>query len=80
MTVILMTINSHPLGLAIRLRRVELGWDQRALAKAAKVSPRAVSQIETGAVDPRASTIHRLITALGGRVEVRYEKAQIQQI
>lgn len=41
----------------IRAARAMLGWKQTDLAKAADISEMSVKKIETGAVDPRVSTI-----------------------
>ena len=52
-------------GRAIRLRRIELGMDQRALAERMGTTQARVSKIERGVQDLRLTTLGRLEEALG---------------
>ena len=52
-------------GRAIRLRRIELGMDQRALAERLGTTQARVSKIERGVQDLRLTTLGRLEEALG---------------
>lgn len=55
-------------GRAVRLRRVELGMDQRELAERLGTTQARVSKIERGTQDLRLSTLGRLEAALGIRL------------
>ena len=48
----------------LRRRRLELGLTQRELAEAAGVSQPLVARIETGSVDPRVSTLTKIVDVL----------------
>jgi predicted transcriptional regulator len=48
----------------IRQLREELGWTQD-LAKGARINQGDLSRIERGGIDPRWSTVNRIINALG---------------
>jgi transcriptional regulator with XRE-family HTH domain len=49
----------------IRQLREELGWTQEDLAKRARIDQGDLSRIERGGIDPRWSTVNRIINALG---------------
>jgi predicted transcriptional regulator len=49
----------------LKKARRESGLSQRALAKAAGVPQSTVGRIESGAIDPRAGTLQRLLEACG---------------
>jgi transcriptional regulator with XRE-family HTH domain len=52
------------LGRAITLLRVVRGWDQGALAKAARISPSAISEYERGRKIPELATLERILRAM----------------
>lgn len=54
-----------PLIVALKTRRRELAQSQRKVAAAIGVGHGHLSQIETGAVDPKLSTVRRLADHLG---------------
>jgi predicted transcriptional regulator len=54
-----------PLIVRLKARRRELGRSQRKVAAAIGVGHGHLSQIETGAVDPKLSTVRRLAEHLG---------------
>jgi predicted transcriptional regulator len=54
-----------PLVMRLRDRRVELGLSQRALSELIGVGHGHLSQIETGVVDPKLSTVRRMADSLG---------------
>jgi predicted transcriptional regulator len=54
----------------IRQLRSELGWTQEDLAKRARIDQAEVSRIETGGLDPRWSTVNKIINALGETFEL----------
>lgn len=47
----------------IRRARVAKGWSQSELAKRIKLTPQAVSFLESGGSDPRLSTLRRIAKA-----------------
>ena len=49
----------------IRQLREELGWTQEDLAKRAHIDQADLSRIERGRIDPRWSTVNRIVNALG---------------
>ena len=51
-------------GHGVRKRRVEAGFSQESLARAAKVHPTYISLIERGLRDPRLTSIAKLAKAL----------------
>lgn len=53
----------------LRNARRRSGWGQRRLAVAAGTSPATVSNYETGAKEPRAGTLERLLAAAGLELE-----------
>jgi transcriptional regulator with XRE-family HTH domain len=53
------------LGRAIRLRREELGLEQREVALDASIEPSWLSHIESGRQNPSWATIDRIARALG---------------
>lgn len=62
-----------PIGDELKRLRKEAGLTQRQLALLAGVSQSLIARIEKGSVDPRASTLRRILEALSrarGRVEV----------
>ena len=56
---------SFDLGTHIRQLREELGWTQEDLAKRANIDQGDLSRLERGGIDPRWSTVNRIINALG---------------
>src|SRR5471032_3190071 len=56
---------SFDLATHIRQLREELGWTQEDLAKRAHIDQADLSRIERGGIDPRWSTVNRIINALG---------------
>ncbi len=57
----------------IRLRRMVKKWTQQDLAKKAKITQAAVSQIEAGTKDPSLDTILAIAKALGIPVSKLFE-------
>jgi transcriptional regulator with XRE-family HTH domain len=53
------------LGKEIRKTRIDVGLNQKALADAAGLSQKYMSQIERDAADPRFSIVQRIARALG---------------
>ncbi len=51
-------------GHAVRKRRVEAGFSQESLARAAKVHPTYISLIERGLRDPRLTSVQKIARAL----------------
>lgn len=51
-------------GHALRRRRVEAGFSQESLARAAKVHPTYISLLERGLRDPRLSSVQKVARAL----------------
>ncbi len=49
----------------VRRARLDSGMTQRQLAHASGISQAAIARIETGRIDPRASTVERLLGAAG---------------
>ena len=45
--------------------RLQCGWSQAELARRAKTSQSYIGRLETGNVDPKLSTVHRIALALG---------------
>ncbi|MEM4700041.1 MAG: CBS domain-containing protein [Candidatus Nezhaarchaeales archaeon] len=61
-----------PIGKELKKLREEAGLTQRQLAQLAGVSQSLISRIERGTVDPRASTLRRIMNALAwARGEVK---------
>lgn len=54
-----------PVVVRLRERRVELELSQRALSELIGVGHGHLSRIETGAVDPKLSTLRRMADSLG---------------
>jgi transcriptional regulator with XRE-family HTH domain len=52
-------------GLAIRLIRQKLGWNQATLSEKSSVSRISISKIESGKVIPNTKTVIKLCHALG---------------
>lgn len=52
-------------GLTIAARRRDLGVTQEDLAAITGLSARAIGQIELGQTNPRLSSLHAVLTALG---------------
>lgn len=52
------------LGIRVRMHRVRYGWKQEDLAKQVQVSTQAISLIETGKTEPRATHVRLLADAL----------------
>lgn len=57
------------LGKEIRKARVDAGMNQKALADAAKLSQKYMSQIERDDADPRVSIVIRIARALGVTID-----------
>jgi predicted transcriptional regulator len=54
-----------PAAMDIRRARQARGWTQRTLAARAEVPQSTIGRIEAGLVDPRASTLDRVLRACG---------------
>ncbi len=64
--IILISMRQREIAEQIRVWREQRGLSQRALARAAGVSPVLATKIESGAIaDPRLSTLRKLAKALG---------------
>jgi predicted transcriptional regulator len=61
---------SFDLAAHIRQLREELGWTQEDLAKRAHIDQADLSRIERGGIDPRWSTVNKIINALGETFEL----------
>jgi transcriptional regulator with XRE-family HTH domain len=64
----LLTYPSYPDGMAITMRQIKagralLGWRQVDLAKRSGVALLTIQNIETNAVDPRTSTMNKILQA-----------------
>jgi transcriptional regulator with XRE-family HTH domain len=55
----------------LRSVRVRAGLNQRRLAELAGVPQSTVSRVESGAIDPRVSTLRRLLRSCGYELEAR---------
>lgn len=68
----------------VRQARQARGWTQRKLAIRAGVPQSTIGRIEAGLVDPRVSTLERILRAcgheLGFRVGQGVDRGQIQEI
>jgi predicted transcriptional regulator len=53
----------------VKQARRKAGFSQRALAAAARVPQSTVGRIEAGLIDPRASTLHKLLDACSHELE-----------
>jgi DNA-binding XRE family transcriptional regulator len=67
------------LGVEIRMRRLELGWTQRDLAKKAGVGSCHLSEIERGLRSPRATTIGKLEAALGASLYLEQSRKSVNK-
>lgn len=56
-------------GERVKRARRRRAWTQERLAREAGLVVRTLHRVETGAVEPRPSTVHKLAAALGVRVE-----------
>lgn len=65
----------HPLARTIRQLRRDRELSQEALANAAGIHPKHLSEIERGNKDPRATTVARLAEALGVSVGDLYGRS-----
>lgn len=63
----------YELGLAVRLRRDELGLTQAQLAQRAGLKQPAVARFESGGTMPTIPMLERLAAALGLRLSVQLE-------
>lgn len=54
----------------LRLARVKAGFSQRELARRASVPQSTIARIETGEIDPRNSTLDRLLAECGYSLEL----------
>jgi y4mF family transcriptional regulator len=63
-----------PLGQAIRIRRKELGVDQRTLSELSGVSVHTISDIESGKGNPTLSTVEDLLNVLGLELTLQARK------
>lgn len=61
------------LGSRIRKLRLECGWTLEALARSAGMSKGAVSQIESGRIDPTLQTLRRLASSLQAPIASLFE-------
>jgi HTH-type transcriptional regulator/antitoxin HipB len=60
------------IGREVQLRRHQLGWSQRELARKVGTSPNQIHVIEKGEGNPTVDTLKRLGDALGKDLEIRY--------
>ena len=58
------TVSKSDVAATVRRLRADRGWGQEQLAAQAKVSPRTISYLESGARRPRVLTLARLAKAL----------------
>ncbi|MGI8713292.1 MAG: helix-turn-helix domain-containing protein [Solirubrobacteraceae bacterium] len=58
-------------GLFIREARLRNGTSQETLARRACTTQKQISRIERGDISPSVSTLSRLLTAMGERLELR---------
>lgn len=62
-------------GDAIRLlRSTMLGMDREAFARAVKLSPRAIAQLEDGDANPTLSTLTRALAPFGAKVAITFAR------
>ncbi len=61
---------------AVRIRREELGWSQRQLAKRAGMTQPGVARFEAGGTTPTIPLLKRLAIALGLRLTVTLSPGQ----
>lgn len=57
---------AHRFGESIKDLREKRGLTQRGLAKRAHTSQSAIARIEAGTIDPRVSTLDRILNTLNG--------------
>lgn len=65
-----------PTGRELREKRVELGLTQKEVAQRAGISQPLVARIEKGGVDPRLSTLSRLVEVLNGAATEQLPRAR----
>jgi transcriptional regulator with XRE-family HTH domain len=63
------------MGEQVRAAREKRGWSQEKLAAVARMKQPAVARFEAGGTVPKLDTVHRLLTALGGRFDVSFPAA-----
>ena len=64
----------------LRTRRESLGLKQTELAKRAGISQSMVARIEAGNVDPRISTLNKIIVVLNSAAPKKIKAAQIMHM
>lgn len=64
-----------PTGRELREKRIELGLTQKEVAERAGISQPLVARIEKGGVDPRLSTLSRLVEVLNGAATEQLPRA-----
>src|SRR5260221_14253293 len=57
-------------GRLIRESRIERGWSQTELARAARTSQPAIARLEARRLSPSVSTLERIVRALGLRLQL----------
>lgn len=60
--------DAPPVGETLRAMRKRQGVTQIEISLSTGLGQRAISEIETGRVEPRMGTVLRILAALGGRV------------
>jgi len=68
-------LDSDPTGIGSLLTaaRIESGLSLRALAERAGTSPSALSNYESGGIEPRLSTVERILAAAGMELRISYQ-------
>ncbi|MGI8731371.1 MAG: helix-turn-helix domain-containing protein [Solirubrobacteraceae bacterium] len=57
----------------VALRRDDLNWTQAELARRMGTSPSVVSRLESGQHRVSVTTLDRLVRALGGVIDIRFD-------
>ena len=60
------------IGEEIKKQRLELGWSREAVAMSADVSELHLSRLENNLSEPRFNSLKRIVEALQGRIEVKF--------
>ena len=60
------------IGDQIKNQRLELGWSREAVAIGADVSETTLYRLENNLSEPRFNSLKRIVEALQGRIEVKF--------
>ena len=60
------------IGDEIKKQRLELGWSREAVAMGAIVSEMHLYRLENNLSEPRFNSLKRIVEALQGRIEVKF--------